>query len=94
MLDFSEFSAAAVLASQVGESSSMSSGSTSYFQQTDSRLTSLTASPLLSQAQSPSLVIQRSPMQGGGQRGEGNNFMKNMLTCNQTANLCTPRHHM
>ena len=45
----------------------MSSGNSS-FQQTDSRLTSLTASPLLSQAQSPLLPMQTasrmaSPMQ-------------------------------
>jgi hypothetical protein len=39
------------------DSSSMSSGNSS-FQQTDSRLTSLTASPLLSQAQSPCVMVR------------------------------------
>jgi len=50
-----------------GDSASLSSGNSS-FQQCDSRLTSLTASPLLSQAQSPLLPMQTasrmaSPMQ-------------------------------
>ena len=39
------------------DNSSLSSGNSS-FQQTDSRLTSLTASPLLSQAQSPLLPLR------------------------------------
>ena len=47
------------------DSSSLSSGNSS-FQQTDSRLTSLTASPLLSHAQSP-LVATR--VAGDGQHG-------------------------
>ena len=42
------------------DSASLSSGNSS-FQQTDSRLTSLTASPLLSQAQSPLLPMQQAP---------------------------------
>ena len=41
-----------------GETSSLSSGNSSFLPQTDSRLTSLTASPLLSQAQSPLLPIR------------------------------------
>ena len=50
-------------ANTLHETSSLSSGNSS-FHQTDSRLTSLTASPLLSQAQSPLLPIREnnSPM--------------------------------
>ena len=43
---------------QAVDNTSLSSGNSSFLPQTDSRLTSLTASPLLSQAQSPLLPIR------------------------------------
>ena len=53
------------------DSSSLSSGNSS-FQQTDSRLTSLTASPLLSHAQSPLVATRVTGGSGsGGQHGGG-----------------------